>query len=188
MSRDQWIQVLWDENRGKVLSLLLIILLLAGLQIYQSFQVTPQLEISSVQLEKSRTELRQAQQRVVTGGGAKISGIADDLERFYRNVPLRSDLGSFIGLLYSYAGDAGIDIDQISYAAKFAKETALLGYQLGFAVSGSYSQVKKFIYLLEKSPSLLIVQKISLDEARKEQKEIVRLQIQLQTFFREEEQ
>ena len=187
MSREQLIQTLWGENRGKVLSLLFFILLIGALQFWQGLWIDPKLESSRVELRNLQTDLRSIQQRIAEGGGAKISGIADDLEYFYQMVPPRSGLGSFIGRLYSYAAAAGIDIEKISYAAKPVKETELLGYQLSFTVSGSYAQVKKFIHKLENSPSLLILDKISLAGARQATEEIVNLQMQLQTFFREGE-
>jgi Tfp pilus assembly protein PilO len=188
MSREQLVQTIWDENRGKVLLLLVLLLLIGFLLLWQGLWVDPKLETSRMQLRRAQADLRLAQQRVAEGGGAKISGIAEDLEQFYQMIPPVSGLGSFIGRLYSYAGEAGIDIEQINYAAKPLDETELLGYQLSFAVSGSYTQVKKFIHRLENSPSVLILEKIALGGTRQETQETVSLQMQLQTFFRGGEQ
>ena len=185
MSREQLIQTLWGENRRKVLWILLFVLLIGAIQLWQGLWTDLKLESTRVELGQVQTDLRLLQQRIAEGGGTRISDREDDLEHFYQMIPARSGLGSFIGRLYSYAAGAGIEIDQISYSAKPVKETALLGYQLTFAVSGSYEQVKKFIHLLENSPSLLILDKISLAGARKSTEEIVNLQLQLQTFFRE---
>ncbi len=188
MPGEQMLQALWRENRGKILLLCLLVLLLLAIQLGQSLWMDPALESSRITLRKTQAALRQAQLRVAAGGGAKITGIADDLDHFYQMMPARTGLGNFIGRLYSYAEDAGIDIDQISYAAKPVKDVGLLSYQLSFAVSGRYSQLKKFIYQLENSPSLLILQKIALDEARQKKKKVVNLQLQLQTFFLEGDQ
>jgi len=185
MSREQLIQALWGENRGKIFLLLFFVLLIAAVQLWQGLWVDMKLESSRMELRNAQTDLGLIQQRIAEGGGAKISGIADDLEHFYLMIPPRSGLGSFIGRLYSYAEASGIDIDRISYSAKPVKETELLGYQLSFTVSGSYAQLKKFIQQLENSPSLLILDKIALAGTRQATEEIVNLQMQLQTFFRE---
>ncbi len=186
MSREQLMQTLWGENRKRVLIMLLFILLIGGIQLWQGLWTGPKLEDSRAQLRSLRAELRIEKQRVSAGGGAAITGITDDIEHFYQMVPSRSGLGSFIGRLYSYAANAQIEIDQISYQPKAIKDADLLQYQLSFSVSGDYAQIKKFIHLLENSPSVLILNRITLGSARKEKKEIVGLQIQLQTFFREE--
>ncbi len=184
MSREQLIQTLWGDNRGKVILLLIIILLIGAVQLWRGVWVETKLESSHRELQKVQADLDSIQQRIADGGGAQISGVAEDLEYFYKIVPSRSGLGSFIGRLYSYAKAAEIDIDRISYTAKPVKETSLLGYQLVFTVTGSYAQVKKFIHQLENSPSLLILDKISLAGNRQADEEIVNLQIQLQTFFK----
>ena len=188
MSRAQFIQTLWGENRGKLMLLLSILLLICSLQLWQVFWIDNKMESSRVELLKAQKDLRLNQQRVAEGGGAKITGLADDLELFYQRVPEKSGLGSFIGRLYSYAADAGIDIDQISYSTDPLEDTALLGYGLSFNVRGSYIQVKKFIHLIENSPSLLILDTISLAGVRRDATETVNLQLKLQTFFREAEQ
>ncbi|MCF6177846.1 MAG: type 4a pilus biogenesis protein PilO [Geopsychrobacter sp.] len=188
MSREQLIQTLWGENKGKLLVLLSAILLIVALQCGFMFWLGPTLETTRAQLQQAQTDLRYTQQRVAEGGGAKFSGLADDLEQFYQVIPQKSGLGAFIGRLYSYAQKAGLDIAQISYTAKPIKKTRLLSYQLGFGVNGSYAQVKKFIHLLENSPSVLILDRIALRSNQQDGKNVVALQMQLQTFFREGEQ
>lgn len=182
------IRSLWKENRTKLLLLVLLLIILGAVQLWQGLWIDQKLESSRVELLNVQTDLRLLRQQIAEGGGTQISGIADDLEHFYQMVPARSGLGSFIGRLYSYAEAAGIDIEQIGYAAKPVMGTGLLGYKLSFTVSGSYTQAKKFIHQLENSPSLLILDKISLAGTRKATAEVVNLQIQLQTFFREAEQ
>ncbi len=188
MSRAQLIQTLWGENRGKFLLLLFILLLIGSLQLWQGYWIDKKMESSRIELLRVQQDLRLNQQRVAEGGGAKLTGLADDLELFYQRIPAKSGLGNFIGRLYSYAADAGIDIDQISYSTDAVEGTALLGYGLSFTVSGSYTQVKKFIHRIENSPSVLILDNISLAGARRGAAETVSLQLKLQTFFREGEQ
>jgi type IV pilus assembly protein PilO len=186
MSRDKLIQTLWEENRGKMVTVLVLLLLIFSTHFVRVLWFDQKVEASLVQLRKAQDDLRITQQRIEEGGGEKISGISDDLEQFYKIIPSRSGLGNFIGRLYTYADDAGIDIAQISYLAKPVEDTSLLSYKLNFGVSGSYLQLKKFIHLLENSPSVLILDKISLSSSQQETTEIVSLRMELKTFFRED--
>lgn len=188
MLRTQIFQTIWSENRGKFLFLLSTLLLIGSLQLWQGFWIDTEIAASSRELSRVQKELRLNQQRVTEGGGAQITGLADDLKNFYQGIPGKVGLGSFIGRLYSYATDAGIEIAQISYSTNPVEEMDLLGYDLSFTVSGSYLQVKKFIHLIENSPTLMIVDSISLAGARRMMTETVTLRLQLQTFFREVEQ
>jgi type IV pilus assembly protein PilO len=63
-----------------------------------------------------------------------------------------------------------------------------LQYDLDFAVSGGYEQLKRFIHLLENSPRILIIHQIALagSEGAGSGKPGVQLQIHLTTFFQEE--
>ena len=187
MSPRQIVQNLWYEQRGKLILLAVLLLLLVALQLWQALGLEPQVERLRHNLQARQDDLRKEQQRIAEGGGARISSIADDLEHFYQMVPSRAGLGSFIGRLYGYASDSGIDIDQINYSAEPVKGAGLLAYQLQFSVGGSYAQIKKFINRLETSPSLLIVSKISLNGKQAKSASSVSLQMELRTFFREEE-
>jgi type IV pilus assembly protein PilO len=181
-------QTLWGENRAKMLVLLLMILLITGIQLLLAYWTEPKLDTTLALLKQARIEKQQEDQRLAAGGGAEVTGLAEDLEKFYQQIPDQTGLGKFIGRLYSYAESAEIDIAQITYVAKPVIGTDLLGYQLTFSVSGSYQQIKKFIHQLETSPSLLILDRLALGEERKDKQEVVRLQMQLQTFFRGGEQ
>ncbi|WP_020676038.1 type 4a pilus biogenesis protein PilO [Geopsychrobacter electrodiphilus] len=183
MLREQFIRAFWEENRRKIFLLSALILLVFAFHFIQIFWFDQKIVEINTQLQTNQSELQIAQQRLEEGGGEKITGIAEDLEHFYQIIPQRSGLGNFIGRIYSYAGDAGIDIAQISYVAKPVETTKLLSYTLNFGVSGSYPQLKKFIYLLENSPSVLILDKISLNSHHQEKNDVVGLQIELKTFF-----
>jgi type IV pilus assembly protein PilO len=185
MSRQQMLKTLWTENRAKILLLVGLLLLIVALHLFQALWLEQKFDASREQLLNTQKELRLAQQRMDEGSGAKISGIAEDLEKFYEIIPEPSGLGSFIGRLYSYAGDAGIDIAQVSYQAKSIEDSRLFSYQLNFGVSGSYLQLKKFIHLLENSPALLIIDRISLSSSQQETTGNVGLQMELKTFFKE---
>lgn len=185
MISDQLLNTLWVENRGKFLVVFSLLLLCGLLYAWQVFLVDPDLATAKQGVNRLTLELRQQQQRIAEGGGADVAGLAVELQNFYQQVPQPEGLGDFIGQLYQLATDAGIDIDQVSYAIKALEELPLFAYQLSFSVSGDYRELKKFIHLLENSPSLIIVDQITLDSAGQKNTGSVRLQIQIQTFFRE---
>lgn len=185
MMHDQLFNALWVENRGKVLTLLTLILLGGLLYGGRVFLLDPDLATAKQNLGQLEVELRRQQQLIAEGGGADVAGLAVELQNFYQQVPQPEGLGDFIGQLYQLSTGAGIDIDQVSYAIKPLEELPLFAYQLSFSVSGDYRELKKFIHLLENSPSLIIVDQITLDSSGQKNTGGVRLQIQVQTFFRE---
>jgi len=185
MAPDQRLNTLWLENRGKLLVLSALILLCALFYAWRIFLLDPDLATAKNNLSRLETELRQQQQRITDGGGADVASLAVELQNFYAQIPPPEGLGEFIGQLYELATSAGIDIAQVNYAIKNLEDLPLFAYQLSFAVSGDYQQLKKFIHLLENSASLIIVDQITLDSAGQKNAGSVRLQIQVQTFFRE---
>lgn len=180
------IKDLWAENRGRLCLVIILCVLLATLQLWQGVWFAPKITATRLELSRLQTELRQARQQELVGGGAVVTSLADDVENFYQMVPPISGLGSFIGRLYSYAESAGIDIRQITYTTKPVENLKLQQYVLSFAVMGRYTQIKKFVHLLENSASLLVLDKIALVGTRQDAQDVVNLQLQLQTFFREE--
>lgn len=186
MPQVQLLKALWVENRGKLWLLICLVIVLAAMQLWQGLWIEPKITAALNDLRNLQGELRQARQQEAVGGGIVVSSLSEDVAHFYQMVPPVSGLGSFIGRLYSYAGSAGIDIAQIAYSTKPVEDLKLQRYELSFSVKGSYTQIKKFVHLLENSPSLLILEKITLGGTRQDDQEVVNLQMMLHTFFREE--
>lgn len=185
MSPAELLKTLWSENPGKLAALCLLTLLCGLLYAWQVFFLAPKLAATKQNLSRLEQQLSEQQQRIAEGGGAHVASLAIDLQNFYAQIPPPEGLGEFIGQLYALATDAGIDIAQVNYAIKDLEGLPLFAYQLSFAVSGDYTKLKKFIHLLENSPSLIIVDQITLDNAGQKNSGSVRLQIQVQTVFRE---
>jgi len=181
----QLLKNLWAENRGKILLLVFLSGVFVAIQLWRSFWIEPKIAEARQELRTLQVDLRKARQQESIGGGALIADRSDDVENFYKMVPPVEGLGSFIGRLYSYADSAGIDIEKVSYDTEELDTLSLQQYSLSFDVSGSYTQIKKFVHLLENSPSLLVLDKISLAGARKKDREVVTLQMQMQTYFKE---
>jgi CBS domain-containing protein len=67
---------------------------------------------------------------------------------------------------------------------KTDQDNALLRYQLTFTVNGPYRAIKQFVHTLEQSPRLIIIQQVGLQGADQPGGSDVRLQLNLDTFFR----
>lgn len=189
MSRDSLLKTLWVQNRSAALILCSLITACGTLLLLQTRLVAPELEKLRDRQADLQQQLRQRQMQA-TKSGLPISAVArleTDLNRFREMIPAKQKFSDFIGELFSWADQAGLAIDQISYRPKVDPEMDLLSYGLSFAVTGSYSQLKHYIHLLENSSRILMINQIALagshDPDRGEN--IVSLHIQLTTYFQE---
>ena len=183
-----WIAV-WRMNRvfptvvAGLLGVNLIAFAVAG------FLVTPRLE----RLEKDFVGLQQEYRKVRRGEETPNSRRRifqqgrEDLQTFRAALPPERDFTALLDDLFSMAGTAGLDIDRIDYDPEAVEGEGLLSYSLNFNVRGDYGQVKKFIFLIEHSPRLVAIEKLSLNKARETAAGQVALQLRLTTYFRMDE-
>lgn len=187
MSRDSIIKVLWVQNRG--MTLLVVVLFLANFGAYlgQTLIMDKQLTDLRTEVLGRQQSLRKLQQQKNAGSMpvSAVTQVENELTRFRKLIPQERELSGFIGDLYTYASSSKLNIKQISYSPDRDEELGLVSYGLRFSVSGQYRQLKKFIYLLERSERILIISDISLSggQSSKEKSGVVTLQIQLKTFF-----
>ncbi len=180
----------WEQNRTSIIVimvlLLLIITALVGLKlVYEPNLLTLRAEQSRLQQHVRQRQMEFANSGVPVSAAEQIE---KNLQQFEDLIPTQTDFSGFVGELFEWAQQAGLEIHQISYNHKHEKETAFLRYGLSFSVKGSYSQVKKFIHLLENAQRILLIEKISLTgtSSNKESKNKVSLRIELSTYFQEE--
>ncbi|MCK5826795.1 MAG: type 4a pilus biogenesis protein PilO [Desulfuromusa sp.] len=181
------IAAVWDSNRPRIIVIIILFLLVMTVFIGQRW-------FYEANLLRLRTEQSRLQQHVrqrqmdFTNSGIPVSTaeqIEKNLQQFDHLIPVQTDFSGFIGELFEWAQQAGLEIHQINYQPKHEKEAALLRYGLNFSVKGSYSQVKNFIYLLENSQRILLIEKISLSgsSTNKSGQRKVDLLIELATYF-----
>jgi len=188
MARESLLATAWRTN--KVWPIFLVGVLIVNLAGYLWLsQVTaPHVEDLERQLMESQARARGLKQQgtdTTTPRNIYAQG-EKDLETFREAIPEKKDFSELIGDVFALAGRAGLEIDQISYTPKELKEEQLLLYSLSFTVAGSYTQIKKFIFSLEHSPRLIVIDEISFSGARDKDKEGVKMQIRLSTYFRSE--
>lgn len=188
MSRDSIVKVLWGQNRG--MTLLILVLFLANLGTYlgQSLVLDEQLTDLRTEVLGRQQSLRKLQQQKNAGSMpvSAVTKVENELIQFQKLIPPEKELSDFIGELFKYASSSKLDIKQISYSPERDEDLGLLSYGLKFSVSGQYRQLKNFIHLLERAKRILIISDISLSggQSSKKKSGVVTLQIQVKTFFR----
>jgi type IV pilus assembly protein PilO len=167
----------WRTNRWLPLLLLIWFLFNLGMYWWISQVFAPQVE------EQERQLLRQQNDQRHQGaqGGEVLRSVRDDLRTFRQAIPGKSGLTALVQEVFALAADAGLSIERVAYQPKEVAEYGLLHYGLTFSVSGDYGQIKRFIFSLEQSSRLLLIEEISLTGAASAN---VNLNIRLLTYFR----
>lgn len=106
----------------------------------------------------------------------------DDLNKFRALIPPRDGLTDLVAELFRVAEKAHITISQINYDPKVLEEYGLLEYGLAFSISGSYTQLKKFIALIETSERLIVIEGITIRSDLRSGNQ-GNLQLHLATYF-----
>ena len=180
------ITAVWEQNRTRLIVIFIQLLLVITIFVGQRWVSEPNLLVLRTEQSRLQQHVRQRQMGFANSG-VPISAaeqIKKNLQQFERLIPVQTDFSGFIGELFEWAEQAGLDIHQINYQPEYEKETDFLRYGLSFSVKGSYSQVKKFIHLLENAKRLLMVEKISLTgSSSSKKKNKVDLRIELSTYF-----
>jgi type IV pilus assembly protein PilO len=189
-SRRALLKVVWEQNRVILIFLAALLLTYSIFYLVESRFVDIKLERLRIAQATLHQQLRLQQQRVSRDGTplSTAERMAKDLGEFYEKIPSKTKFADFVGDLFAWADRVELDIRQVTYQPKIESETGLLEYGLNFSVQGNYSQLKKFIHLLENSSRILIVDSISLSgkSGRDAEKNQVALNIKLTTYFQQE--
>jgi type IV pilus assembly protein PilO len=188
MERESILLAAWRLNR--ILPLLVGGLVLLNVVAYLSlnYLASPQRDALEKQLMELQARVRQNRQSdAETKTPAEIFRRGEaDLQKFRAVIPSKSGFPALLGEIFSLAGQAGLTIDQIGYQPKEVEGRGLLRYGLAFSVNGDYGQIKRFIYSLEQSERLIVIDSLTLSGGRESGLATVELRLQLATFFRTE--
>ena len=171
---------LWRTNRlrtvlvlvGLILNILLFGVLLTSM--------LPGLEKDQTTLLKQQAIERRAGTDSSSQNRPSASAI---LERFYGQVVAYEKFPEFLQQLYQYSGDAGLNIDRITYRPEKTDLRTVLRYELDFSVIGQYGQIKVFLHALEGWPQLVVVEQVKLSGQKPDRDEVV-LSIRLAAYFK----
>lgn len=182
------LSVLWQQNRVQIGLIILLFVIMIGGYAVKYRVVDPYLQHLSTAQFRLQQQVRQRQVEFSNSGipVSTAEQIKQDLEQFNSLIPEQEFFSTFLGELFSWAQESGLGIHQISYNPEREEGAGLFRYGLGFSVNGDYMQLKKFLYLLENSKRMLIIDKISLSGINADKNgKSVNLRIELTTFFQE---
>ena len=188
MSRDALFNIVWGQNRGMSLVVLVFALLNLGVYLGQTLILDHKLATVRTEVLERQQALRSLQQQKNAGSMpvSAVTQVESELTQFRQLIPLEKGLSGLIGDLFKYASSSKLDIKQITYSHERDEDLDLLSYTLKFSVKGDYKQLKKFIHLMEESDRILIISDIALSGGKRNKEKIdeVSLQIQVKTYFR----
>jgi Tfp pilus assembly protein PilO len=176
-----FLRQLWGGYRWPLL--LLTVLILANVAVALLLQLAL---VPTVTQRERLLISRQSEQHGEVGTSPVEQFINGErqLAAFHERIPAHREFTGLIVELQGMAGKAGLELDQISYQHERDQDNALLRYQLTFTVNGPYRAIKQFVHTLEQSPRLIIIQQVGLQGADQPGGSDVRLQLNLDTFFR----
>jgi type IV pilus assembly protein PilO len=188
MSRSSLITTVWEQNRVRLILLLLLVFLAFAALFTRQLLIEPQLQRLSSEQATLQQQVRHRQMESAAGAFpvSTAQRLDTNLDRFMELIPVRGEFSLFLGDLDDWAEKAGLVLDEIRYSPERDERSGLLRYGVKFSVDGTYAQIKHFIHLLEDSERILILANISLAGGHAEKSaEQVKLNIDLTTYFQE---
>lgn len=181
MNRKPFLVAVWSAHRFILIGLggLLGLNILLFALLY--FGVAPKLSRSERDLSLLQQQLRRSD--AVAPQQAYEQG-EKDYARFRALLPSLRNFSDLIGDLYTLANDCNLGISQIGYTQKALPESGILSYDLKFSLTGTYDELKRFVYGLEESKRLVVIEQMTLNAAKGEEgAELVTLSLNLTTYF-----
>lgn len=185
MNRKPVLVAVWSAHRFLLLGLSGLFSLNILLFSLLYFGVAPKLSQTERELALLQQQLRRSD--AAAPQQAYDDGVKD-YDRFRALLPSLRNFSELIGDLYALAEQCNLEISQIGYTQKKLPDTALLGYALSFSLIGTYDELKRFIYGLEESKRLVVIEQMTLNAVKREEgTALVSLNLSLTTYFGTEE-
>lgn len=182
MTPAQFFRQLWIGHRLGVMSVSLLFLANVVLLLVLQQYLVPKVSERERRLIQVQSEVRGGS-GVATSPEQFFAMGERDLEIFRKQLPAYREFTGLLAELQEMADSAGLEIDRITYKSDENKGNRQLRYGLTFAVTGRYRDIKHFIHAIEQSPRLMAIQQIGLREVSQEDLPLVRLQLNLETYF-----
>lgn len=181
MRPGDFLKQLWAGHRAQLVVAGLLLLANVALALALQLHFVPTVSAREQQLIGRQAELHG---RSGESPAQLLAQGERDLAVFREQVPPYPEFTGLVAELQGLAEEAGLDLPQISYQHERDKTADLLRCRLTFAVTGAYRDIKLFIHALEQSPRLFIIGQIGLQGVGVDTDTDVRLQLDLETFFR----
>ena len=181
MNRKPFLVAVWSAHRLLLISLGALFGLNVLLFAFLYFGVAPKLAQSDRELALLQQQLRKSD--AVAPQQGYEQGVKD-YAQFSALLPSLRNFSELIGDLYALAEQCDLEISQIGYTQKELPDTGLLAYALKFSLTGTYDELKRFIYGLEESKRLVVIEQMTLNAAKgNEGVALVSLSLSLTTYF-----
>lgn len=181
MNRKPVLVAVWSAHRFLLMGLAGLLGLNILLFSLLNFGVAPKLEKTERGLALLQQQLRTSD--ALAPQQAYEQGVKD-YASFSALLPSLRDFSELIGDLYILAEQSNLEISQIGYTQKELPDSGLLAYALKFSLTGTYDELKRFIYGLEESKRLVVIEQMTLNAARGEEgAALVSLSLSLTTYF-----
>lgn len=130
-------------------------------------------------LEKEYLLKREEIKSVKEGSG----GIDDRLRLLYGRIPKWEEFTKVMGEVYNKAERLNLTVESATYKSDEIKGTDIVKVAVSMPVTGSYAEIKRFIYDLENSPHLFIIEGISLSKGTGKEEDEVSLMLTIKAHF-----
>ncbi|MBI4745726.1 MAG: type 4a pilus biogenesis protein PilO, partial [Deltaproteobacteria bacterium] len=97
---------------------------------------------------------------------------AGELKGVYRELPRWEDFTRVMGGVYKKAERLNLLIESASYQPSPVKDSGLVLVTVSMPVTGSYADIKRFVYDLETSPISFIIENLSLGSGKGQEGDI----------------
>jgi Tfp pilus assembly protein PilO len=138
-------------------------------------------QAAALALAQARTEHTQA-----TGTLTGKARAATELTTFYRDV-LPQDLAGARRLTYlrlaRLARESNLEYQRSQYAPQVEDDSTLTRLQIQMVLSGTYAEMRDFIYQLETAPEFVVIDNVALTESA-DAGDRVELALAVSTYFR----
>lgn len=181
------LRYLWNHRRPALV--INAVLLLANLILFVVVQqwLAPRVFEREQFFVKRQAEVRQMMRQrggMMDTPEQRFVTARKDLNDFNAAIPPYDDFTGLIEEMLVLSNKAGLDIRQMSYSQKQDDDLGHLLFNLSFAVSGDYREIKTFIHSLEESSRILVIEQIGLQGGADDTGGYkVSLRLQMSTLF-----
>lgn len=104
-------------------------------------------------------QIKRAEKKPVIDGPA---GVSMEVKGAYGELSRWEDFTRVMGEVYNKAEELDLLIESASYQPSPVKDSGIVEVKVSMPVTGAYSDIKRFVYDLETSPRLFIIETLSL--------------------------
>ena len=112
---------------------------------------------------ENKYQMKRAQRKPEIEGASRISR---ELKGVYGELPRWEDFTRVMGEVYNKAERLNLLIESASYQPFPVKDSGFVQVTVTMPVTGSYADIKRFVYDLETSPRLFIIENLSLGSGK----------------------